>query len=105
MHYRLTIVVRLTVQQLQVAVLRTVNKEQLICAQTEHATKVSSCDQINMPLSLKRSRSIVMIVSGPQILEHFKGGVFKKLWTSVLRVGIKVMDLSFIYGLPSKLSS
>ena len=28
-------------------------KEQLICAQTERVTKVSSCGQINMPLSLE----------------------------------------------------
>ena len=38
-------------------------KDQSICAQTEHVAKVSSCDQINMPQSLKQSRSIGMIVT------------------------------------------
>ena len=37
-------------------------KEQLICAQTEGVTKVSSCDQMSMPLSLEQSKQIVMIV-------------------------------------------
>ena len=40
-------------------------KEELIGDQTERVTKVSSCDQINLPQSRKQGREIVMIVSGP----------------------------------------
>ena len=37
-------------------------EEQSICTQNERVTKVSSSDQINMPLSLKQRRKIVTIV-------------------------------------------
>ena len=35
---------------------------QSICPQIERVTNVSSCNQINMPLSLKQRRYITMIV-------------------------------------------
>ena len=37
--------------------------ERSICVQTEHETKVSPCDQINMQQSLKQSRQFGIIVT------------------------------------------
>ena len=60
-------------------------KEQSICVQTELVTKVSSCDQINMPLSRKQSRFVEMIVTEGMCLDRALDSLFvaylvRKMW-------------------------